>query len=598
MKFREVIVQTLKFGFNICVSFADELLPGEWKHPVKSFMARILFELLKYNLHDDMNYSTFWGNFEQYYDQREFSPKKLFKWYLETINYPSVHHYPLLVVNFDEVNLLFKVKKLSVKNPSNNSAYDYLNSGLKELFSVTFERNTICIVPFLTGTKSKTTSSSIKPSGAKLIQYKLSLLKLEDSYAILSDLYGKCNGKQNLGGTLHIRSLLNLMSGNPRFVEILLFHIGSVSFNDNPLPESTSLLEDPSAVVDGKTWRKETFRSNIDYLIQGGSNNPSLYSRILKQCIVTIKERYPGYNEKISSHSRLIAPLLVAYSLFKFEFNTYRHKFGRFTVGQLEEEGLVFINKNSSDNYVLTIPFIWVRIVYDYNANSLVDLPYLIPTIPILHALEFRLSPSENEQLALSILILRIQALLQRFPNPERILLLRDIFPRNLILFDGYEEVKIPKVKSYDSGKLANRIVPKNYGEFLEMKRKEQDKIGFMNGSQAPCFDSIIISDPPIVIQNKQSLIARSKAAEGLTVATTEEEEEELITEEVQKCHLSGAILVYITDEIVENKLEFINNRQIIIIDHRSLPDFYGNEFASCLSISTSDLNAERVYFK
>jgi hypothetical protein len=130
------------------------------------------------------------------------------------------------------------------------------------------------------------------------------------------------------------------------------------------------------------------------------------------------------------------------------------------------------------------------------------------------------------------------------------------------------------------------------------MKRKEQDKIGFMNGNQGPCFDSIIISDPPIVIQNKQSLIARSKVAEGLTVATTEDAEEELITEEVQKCHLSGAILVYITDEIVENKLEFINNRQIIIIDHRSLPDFYGNEFASCLSISTSDLNAERVYFK
>jgi len=64
----------------------------------------------------------------------------------------------------------------------------------------------------------------------------------------------------------------------------------------------------------------------------------------------------------------------------------------------------------------------------------------------------------------------------------------------------------------------------------------------------APSADGFLLTEPPITIQTKQSVIARTQQLQGQNVQHITQE---LYDEEVQKCHPKDTYFLFVSDSIL-----------------------------------------------
>jgi hypothetical protein len=546
------------------ISFAvDLVLKEEISEPVISIAFRLLYEILKYtNVSKKFrNYRTFFGHYGKGYNIDVFQVVQWFK----AVCGCRDEEKPLIIINLDEVNMIFKYAEKSAK--------DYLWTIIHQLLEVTAD-GLATIVPFVTSTKSIETNDAILSSGCTAVNLVLPLLSITDSQELLFQFYRKCGGKMSKGAiqaNANLEHILKLMSGNPRFLEKLFYTLG---FEPNL-----------------RKWFKTSFLINVEHLV----NNPQ-QNKFLTHVIDLVKKlliaQYSAAVNRLKSNTAQ-TPELLGCSLFRIVVNR-EMKFGERTVGNLEEDGLIFLSKKNhdSEDLSLTIPFIWLLDLYqDYSQPlpSSVQHSINLPIMPILATMKFSLSPDDYEALAIATITIKIQTLM-KMKNVKRIQF-EELFDGQVSVpqrFPKELEINVPVGEDNSFFKLV----------FLEHKIDTQDRwdaflggedakhhLSFLNAGQASSWDSCILSNPPLFLQNKQSTRARSQEQLGRIIHTTTSS---TYQPEIDKCipDLNGVLLI-ITDKLLEPLPPDVSEN-VLLLDVSTRKALFGEYIAGYVQLSFS----------
>jgi hypothetical protein len=425
--------------------------------------------------------------------------------------------------------------------------------------------------------------------------------------------------------------LLELMAGHPRFLEKLLFRLGR-----------------PNGAAD--VWSAATFVDHMAQLHSPVAPASAVMESWLGAVSNEILGRYAAFTRYLMRAEFVsIAPQLLGYTLFEWSVSreqVFSEQEYRVSVAQMEEDGVVFLTPrpsptsvpvagasvagaaaassaavaspvvvaggasiSSADAYPvdlelrLVMPFLWVHVLYERHAANYASS---VVQLPLVKTLTCRLSPAQNEELTLSVLALKCFCFAKRgrifvsaselfgvpcAPDTQLRLpsLSLTLWPvvklRHQVTAETWEQWHLQQVKQGDDHSHNSASASSPAAALPPPPRPHF----FLNGEKAPFWDGCVLTDPPIFVQDKQSLVSREKVAQGKLPNNAQWAD---VEKEALKCNLSACahapLFLFCCDTVIigDRPPELLD--RVVLIDRDSHISFFGSALASrkamCLS--------------
>ena len=449
----------------------------------------LLYEYLKHRLPDDSSDGSFLSSLRS-----KIPLSVVIQWICKDANLTAKQS--IFVINFDEVNKV-------LEKPTGQSVFAAVVKVLRE------QSRTGKAVFFilLSSTVPIAMRDAVKLSGSEPIDIPLPLLTIEHMEEVAADMHDRCLAASSPTSTTgsspssstdlsyEFQFLLSSLSGHCRSLQFLLFLMGC--------KEGDLSIFDPA-----------TFLQSYDRLNYVGKevSDTHQYANDLFGSLVhfMVHKRSQALKDK---HD--IIPELIGHTLFNHPMSRTEKVGKQWTVAQLEQEGIVFLERPASSSsssatdsqLLLALPYIWVRFYYTSNRLS-----KWWSDIPLLTSANLVLTPTVNEQLSISVLAFKLyylwkyrQSAKSKLTPTKKHLHLSDIFP----IRDNQKQKDL-RIKGLPTKDEEWRV------EQLPHKIENQSQLNeirggwfFINAHQASYADSFALCDPVIFIQDKQSLTQR-----------------------------------------------------------------------------------------
>jgi hypothetical protein len=274
----------------------------------------------------------------------------------------------LLIINLDETNDLigFEVGKMF----------------LKMLFRILRNAaDSFCLLTILSGTHSVELFDQIQISQCKFVDIELSLIGLDGTKEVILGM--TANPSENTISPF-LEYILTLCGGVGRYLELAIIQMSIIGGAEM----------DNTTVTGFKLNAYEHFLKNM----QNSQNIETLLDKLTAAVLVYYPKVFLKFSESIE--------LLSCYTLFQWPVQR-NSTINRFTVGDLEKEGLVFLHPklNAPDYYICIVPFITLYWAIK-NSNQV--------QIPFLKHIKSNLSPDESENNSLHIMMAKLWGLVQK----------------------------------------------------------------------------------------------------------------------------------------------------------------------------------------
>ena len=118
----------------------------------------------------------------------------------------------------------------------------------------------------------------------------------------------------------------------------------------------------------------------------------------------------------------------------------------------------------------------------------------------------------------------------------------------------------------------------------------------FLNGEKAPFWDSCVLTDPPIFVQDKQSLVSRERVTQGKLPSLGKWAD---VVSEMNKCHMEeiapAPLFLFCTDTaLTDLPLQELPDG-VVVVDHDAHAAFFGPVLASRKAMCLSELGAAAI---
>jgi len=114
----------------------------------------------------------------------------------------------------------------------------------------------------------------------------------------------------------------------------------------------------------------------------------------------------------------------------------------------------------------------------------------------------------------------------------------------------------------------------------------------FLNGEKAPFWDSCVLTDPPIFVQDKQSLVSRERVTQGKVPSLGKWAD---IVSEMTKCRIGeitpAPLFLFCTDAALSDLPQELPDG-VAVVDHGAHAAFFGPVLASRKAMCLSELGA------
>jgi len=427
----------------------------------------------------------------------------------------------------------------------------------------------------------------------------------------------------------YFQYVIHLLGGVPRYIEELLNVLGSreldnANFGNNmQSQEHLSLSQDLQHEFTNNylNSNRKRRRNSTNFRAQNASNvffHPSLSYftvwSIYEQTIQNIQKRYDYSTRFRHPQIKLRMLSLVGYALFQWDCQhaepicsvaekvdsmSEKHPASsdsvvsynlpkeprsiesaeEFTFGRFEQNGIIFLQQSKESNdFKVHLPFVLISIFYQMYSRTQSKVAYS-PLLSIQPSMNFE----ENEISDLAIIMMKLQILKSHDPDQTHFKL-STVFPLHSNQSEQY--IKFPKFFGFN--RLDHQVKGKTWNDFVEGKglfsgridQEKYHKIGaYLNAGSAPFADSIILTDPYIFMQNKQSVSARKDKIAGKPPASSRTLND--VQKEHNKCNINvDHIFVFITDERFimppnDASPSLLDNEIIISSDNEK--QFYGD---------------------
>jgi len=650
-RFAAVLERCTQCGWRYRICFGEDMLEAdELAAPDLSLAARLLWQHVKYELCRSStvrSYVSFWRYL------RAHSLLLSVADVLEHICADVPARERMLLVNLDEVNVLFpdSVVGTAVGPPSPEAVY--LQRLLRHMLQLQID-GVGFVMPVLTATKALCVREVIRLSGCSLREIPLPLLAAPYVDELVRDLLtrarqasrtvappGSIASASEALAALQVEeqsselplppllcNLLELMAGHPRFLEKLLFRLGR--------PDGAA-----------EEWSASTFVAHMRQLQSPAPPASAVLESWLSAVAEDILTRYSAFKQYIVRPAFVsIAPQLLGYTLFQWSINREREfseREYRCSVQQLEEDGVVFLTPKPAPlpaaasacrhlhgsppdvELRLVMPFLWLHVLYvrhaDHYASSVVQLP-------LVKTLTCQLTPAQNEELTLSVLALKCFCLAKR---GDAFISCRQLLGAPAGAGPDVQlRLPIPSATQWAPIKLKHQVTAKTWEAWYAQHRgppagagastsshsRRRDARGasrssaaaamgasaaaaspprahfFLNAEKAPFWDSCVLTEPPLFVQDKQSLVARERAVQGKPPSNTQWAD---VQAEMDKCKVgelaAAPLFLFCSDDMVVQRPAELPER-VAIIDRGAHAAFFGPVLASRRAMCLSELGA------
>jgi hypothetical protein len=460
---------------------------------------------------------------------------------------------PIVIVNIDETNALLD---------DDDSDRLYLKNILKEFASILAGR-VVFVSVHLTGTHAAELYEVIRSSCYGLVSISLKPLTMGDKILIIQDMASRCACEAALSSV--VLHLLEMVGGVGRYLEILMM---SMSVACSGTPRATAFS-----------------RKGFDLFLRGALDNAAMCSDVLSEAAKRVRHRYSTYLKYLPlERFRTYAEVIVMLSLLRRKvrrdhtLQRISNDYEPYAIGVLEKDGVVFLEpvEGSVDEFFVDIPFLVIHIVYSetHGGDSSVQ--------NLLGSLHFTLTPNQNEQATLGMAVMRLKA--AQLLNDK--VMLSDVFP----LRDDQDDIalQLPASPLFKWASAGEKVTQSSWASFVERNRIPQRPLGYINGPQAPFADSMVLCDPPLLIQDKQSVKARQQLLQGKSPGPVPKDgKPNSVSSERAKCNVKDAIFVYVSDHRARDEtVANLGPRDVAVLgpskagDTSSLQDFFGPTLA------------------
>ena len=404
-----------------------------------------------------------------------------------------------------------------------------------------------------------------------------------------------------------LASLLELMAGHPRFLEMLLFVLGR--------PDSKTGVDE---------WCPAQFVASIAALVSPSGERVSLQPWLV-QLRLAVQLRYGAFQSYLNEPRFFaLVPQLLGHTLFEWSVHrqqSFREGDYECTVQTMEENGVVFLTPkqpvraphanvsstststssstatssaalplaDTSPSLRLVVPFLWLLLLSErYEAGN----ASTVPCLPLVSSTQCILSPAQNEQLTMSVLSLKCMCFCKmgRATVSVRELLGVDVVGCNVPI------CLPPSGTPWMVEKLRHAVTTAEWSKWLANTRDGDPAVAaavsparfFINAEKASSWDGCALTTPAVCVQDKQGLVSRERVASGKAAKPVAWAK---VKEEINKCQMidrgGQSLLLYCTDGVVADRPEHLPER-VAIIDEPSHAVFFGpilaHRRAMCLS--------------
>ena len=615
--FRSTLTGCKKSGWRYRVCYGEnEPSPEELQAPAFSLAARWLWEHLKYQLPQSsgiQSYGAFWQFVARNRSvQQDFTCADVLDYICASSSGSQAQTLPpaqrMMLINLDEINALFPDDEL---HPTKTA---YLRESLRALLQLQLDGRGF-VFPVLTATKALKVKEVIQLSGCSFVDIPLPLLGPAHVLELMHDLHSRAL-QQTLSGSgsgsagaasvsaalsavrpgeplgeaavppnSMLSHLLDLMAGHPRFLEKLLFRLGR---------------------PDGPTecWTPAAFVARMAAL-----RTPAFSSLQLENLLLSVSDaigvRYAAFKRYLDEpRFSVIVPQLLGYTLFEWPVTrpmVFTEGAYQCSVQALEEDGVIFLtpvqvhdddaaSRSSSSplrcdvQLRLVLPFLWlhrmhVRHAVDHGASAV--------QLPLVKTLACRLSPSQNEELTMSVLALKCFCLVKM--GRTRVCATELFGPDALDVAD----VRLPLLAEtqWPVVKLQHQVTAGKWSEWVVSAAKDAAPRPhfFLNGERAPFWDGCALTSPPIFVQDKQGVVSRQRVALGKAPELTKWAK---IQAEMDKCttsHTPAPLFLLCTDALLTDRPDQLP-AGVIVLDQRTQAHLFGPLLASRKAMCLSEL--------
>ncbi|RHZ47845.1 hypothetical protein Glove_566g42 [Diversispora epigaea] len=305
------------------------------------------------------------------------------------------------------------------------------------------------------------------------------------------------------------------------------------------------------------------YQSGLRYYLEKCQYESKYCDELLTRTKKHINEKYQRYFDHFQlNDNRELIPHVVAYSLFEWPVqrsDTIGIKNKR-KIEDLEKEELIFLEGNRYYKKI-KLPFLTLHEIYSIQNN------HKLPSIRILESLDNAISPNQNERLTISVLTFRLWAIYQRSISTNASNPCSCLLSQLVPLRHGQKDILLKFSPVFTVRSTNKQINGKNWNEFVSNIPSTPECIAYHNMQNAEFADSFLITEPFILIQDKQLIVSRRKVIEGYSATMLEKG---LVEKEHNKCKNVGEhIFLFVTDSKKRNDETYKEN-EILITEEES----------------------------
>ncbi|CAG8457971.1 18784_t:CDS:2 [Acaulospora morrowiae] len=315
----------------------------------------------------------------------------------------------------------------------------------------------------------------------------------------------------------HTKYAIRLLGVVGRFLEAMIFQMSIIGSNvaNN---EDTYIID-------------KFYQSGLRYYLEKCQYGSEYCDELLIRTKKHINEKYQGYFDHFLSEDNLeLIPHLVAYSLFEWRISrldTIVIKKKR-KAEDLEKEGLIFF-EGIENSYIkrIKLPFLTF---------------YKLPSIRILDSLDNDISLNQNEKFTISVLTFRLWAIYQKSGSDNINNITNSCSCRlsQLVpLRNGQKDISLKFSPVFTVRSTDKQINEKNWDDFVNRIKTQPtpECIAYHNMQNSEFADSFLITEPIILIHDKQLIISHKKGIEGYSTTMLKKG---LVEKEHDKCKNVG----------------------------------------------------------
>ncbi|KAJ3057580.1 hypothetical protein HK097_000047 [Rhizophlyctis rosea] len=538
----DIIGRCVKAGRVYRIGFEDLSRVIEANRPTDSLGIRVLYEAFKYVFKNNLSFEDFRTHMFNHLTA-------------STLPFSAVHEtimsffvncagptQDLILLNLDETNYLF-----------DNNLQGYLQEVLSALSTSIV--NGKCVFALLTGTHATMLFDVVKSSRCQTEEIRLPLLTPEETSTVILDIANRTTPEITTLSP-HLEYILELLGVVPRYMECLIWSMAALG---------TAHLQSDAA-IDNTKFRHAGFRHFLSKM----QNDPAHCNHLLQITNQRILQKYHQYRTIFGDIAEDI-PTLVAHTLFGLQIKSRSMKLGKLTVEELEQKDVIFLDGQNR----MHLPFVHLHFLYAKKRSR------TMPRIRALESLDNDLSSDQNEGLTAAIVAFRLWAVIGG-QSGSGMCKLSDL----MRLRPGQTDIDITvnHRTSFEVKQCPKQVTSSNWAEFYATRTTAATLV-YKNAASASFADSFILSNPPILIQDKQVRKSREAAIAGRATSIVPSG---MLKAEHDKCRGIGKhIFVFVTDDR-QRMTETLDDDEVVV-DVNDMGELFGHflAFRKAFSIGT-----------